>query len=92
MKQEYINKHHEKAMKAPIDKTRLPMASMKSQQEYNDYWKTHEPTPVGLSKVGNFGSWYILYNNGTSKKISWFWNIIPSRYRMKLLLDKPPHL
>jgi hypothetical protein len=79
MKQEYKNEQHERAMKAPITKVR---------QEYTDYWKTHKPTSVGLSKVGNFGCWYILYNNGTSKKISWFWNIVPSRYRMKLLLDK----
>jgi hypothetical protein len=83
MKQEYKNEQHERAMKAPIVKVR---------QEHTDYWDTHEPTPVRLSKVGNFGRWHIVYNNGTSKKISWFWNIVPSRYRLQLLLDKPSHL
>ena len=83
MRQEYINKHHERAMKAPIVKVR---------QEYKDHLKTHEPTPVGLSRTGKYGRWHIVYNNGTSKKISWLWNIVPERYITKLVLDKPSHL
>ena len=80
MKQEYINKHHEKVMKTPIDKVR---------QQRN----IHEPTtPVGLSRTGKYGRWHIVYNNGTSKKISWLWNIVPERYVTKLVLDKPFHL
>jgi len=49
-------------------------------QEYIDYWKIHEPIPVGMSKIGKYGRWHIVYSNGTSKKVSWLWSIVPDRY------------
>lgn len=48
-------------------------------QSYIDYWKEHEPSPVGLSYVNR--RWYILYCDGTSKKVSVLWNIVPERIR-----------
>jgi len=51
------------------------------QQSYIDYWKTHNPSPVGMSKIGTWSRWYVLYSNGTSKKVSILWNIVPSKMR-----------
>lgn len=48
-------------------------------QSYIDYWKEHEPSPVGLSYVNR--RWYVLYCDGTSKKVSILWNIVPEKIR-----------
>lgn len=49
-------------------------------QSYVDYWKNHTPGAVGLSKIGR-GRWNIVYSNGTSKPVSYVWNIVPSKWR-----------
>ena len=54
-------------------------------KSYTDYWNTHEPSPVGLSKIGTWSRWYVLYSNGTSKKVSVLWNIVPQRMRSYIL-------
>lgn len=50
-------------------------------KSYTDYWKTNKPNPVGISKIGTWSRWYVLYCNGTSKKVSILWNIVPSKIR-----------
>ncbi len=55
-------------------------------KSYTDYWKTHKPNPVGLSKIDGWNNnWYVLYSNGTSKKVSVVWNIVPQRIRSYIL-------
>ena len=54
---------------------------------YIEYWKTHKPTPIGLSKVGN-DRWTICYNNGTFKEVSRLWEYMPSRIRSYVLYTK----
>jgi len=39
--------------------------------------------PVGLSKIRY--RWYVLYNTGESKPVSYLWNIVPKRIRTYLL-------
>ena len=39
--------------------------------------------PVGLSKIRY--RWYVLYNTGESKPVSYLWNIVPKTIRTYLL-------
>ena len=41
---------------------------------------------VGLTKVGRFGRWNVIYSNGTDKPLSWLWNIVPDKLRSYWLL------
>jgi len=55
-------------------------------KSYTDYWKTHKPNPVGLSKIDGWNNkWSVLYSNGTSKEVSLLWNIVPRRIRSYIL-------
>ncbi len=54
---------------------------------YAEYWKTHKPTPCGLSKAGN-DRWTICYSNGTFKEVSRLWEYVPSKVRIFLLFTR----
>ena len=41
---------------------------------------------VGLTKIGRFGRWNVIYSNGTDKPVSWLWNIVPEKLRSYWLL------
>jgi hypothetical protein len=47
-------------------------------QDYVDYWKTHKPSCVGLSRIGR-GRWSIVYSNATSKPACLIWSCLPDR-------------
>jgi len=55
-------------------------------KSYTDYWKTHKPNPVGLSKIDGWtNKWSVVYSNGTSKEVSLLWNAVPHRIRTYIL-------
>ena len=41
---------------------------------------------VGLTKIGRFGRWNVIYSNGTDKPVAWLWNIVPEKLRSYWLL------
>jgi len=54
-------------------------------KSYTDYWKTHEPNPVGISKCGTWGRHNLVMCNGTSRPLSYAWYLVPSRLRTWIL-------
>jgi hypothetical protein len=47
-------------------------------REYVEYWRTHNASCVGLSRIGR-GRWYALYSDSTSRKTSWIWTVFPDK-------------